>query len=113
MLVHNKGKYVRHVGGVMLIPGGNDVTENELERIQAHKLARFLIEKGELVVPEQGKAKDITNLNATEAIELVKDTFNIQLLKDWEEKEQRKTVLKAIEDQVSGILNPKEDEDEE
>lgn len=29
MLVQNKGKYIRHFGSIMIIPGGNELNEEQ------------------------------------------------------------------------------------
>ncbi|MDQ0299644.1 hypothetical protein J2S78_002064 [Salibacterium salarium] len=116
MLVHNKGKYVRHAAGATLLPGVNDVKESDYKRFSSHPIAKKWIEKGEIKTfeKEETDGEDTTvqstkDLNAEGAIDLVEDTFTVSMLEDWEEKEDRKTVLEAIDKQLAE-LEGKEDE---
>jgi hypothetical protein len=111
MLVHNKGDYVRHIG-VRLIPGVNNLPEAEFKEFHNalnHPLNKYLVEKGEIVIPPD----TISNLGDKEAISLIKDTFALNVLDGFNEEEsnnsKRKTVLKAIEQQIESIKNPPED----
>ncbi len=106
MLIHNKGKYVRHSNDVMLVPGVNNITPEEWEKFKAPKLAQILIDKGEIVPQEEDK--DIADLNAKDAIELIEDTFNVALLEEWKAGEERKTVIEAIEKQIKHIKGEEE-----
>ncbi|WP_205628681.1 hypothetical protein, partial [Acinetobacter baumannii] len=71
MLVHNKGKYVRHAEGVMLVPGANQMEAADWKSFSSHPIMKTLIDKGE-IVPQ----KDLKELGVDEAVELVKDTFS-------------------------------------
>ena len=33
MLVHNKGKFIRHIGDVRLIPGMNELSSSDIEAL--------------------------------------------------------------------------------
>jgi hypothetical protein len=101
MLVQNKGKYVRHAEGVMLIPGANQLESEDFKKFSSHPIMKSLIEKEEIVAHE--KAKSIKELHAEEAINLVKDTFTPSLLEEWKTVEKRKTVLDAIAEQLDVI----------
>lgn len=101
MLVQNKGKYIRHAEDVMLLPGANQIEEDDFNKFSAHPLMKKLIDSGEIIAHE--KEKSFSELNATKAIELVKDTFNSSLLEEWKEAEKRQTVLKAIDEQLAAI----------
>lgn len=103
MLIHNKGNYTRHAAGVMLIPGANQVDANEFEQFSKHPLMAKLIEKGEIVAE-----KGLKDLNADDAIELVKDTHSIEYLEAMKIGETRKTVISAIEAQIKTILGENE-----
>lgn len=111
MLVQNKGKYVRHAEGVMLVPGSNDVSEQDWKKFSNHKIIKSLIDKGEIVTH---KVKSTTDMNANQAIELVEDTFSVDLLEQWKANDDRKTVLDAIEEQLKEIKGEGENgEDDE
>lgn len=106
MLVHNKGKYVRHAEDVMLVPGTNQIETDDWKRFSSHPLMKKLIDQGEIV-----QQKQIKDLNVDDAIELVKDTFSLSLLEEMKAGEKRKTVLDAISTQVNEIQG-KEDPEE-
>lgn len=96
MIVHNKGKYVRHAEGITLIPGANNVEEKDWKKFSGHPISNKLIESGEIV------AKD-DKLTADEAIELAYDTYDLAILEDMKATETRKTVLKAIDEQIKEL----------
>lgn len=98
MLVHNKGKYVRHAGGFLLVPGANDIEANDFKQFSSHPLIQKLIEIGEIV-----PRKNIKDLNVDEAVKLIKDTFSLSLLEEWAAGEKRKGVLDAITAQLDDI----------
>ncbi len=107
MLVHNKGNYTRHAAGVMVIPGVNTIEDAEFENFSKHPLIISLIRSGEIVVPEgisENKAQSLKDLNADDAIELVKDTFSVEYLESLKVDESRKTVLAAIDAQIKAIV---------
>lgn len=96
MFIHNKGKYVRNAAGVQLIPGANNVPEKDWKEFSAHPIIKQLVDDGEIV------AKD-DKLSADEAIELVQDTFDLSILEEMKASESRKTVLKAIDEQIKEL----------
>ncbi|MFP7735503.1 hypothetical protein ACLHDF_19190 [Priestia aryabhattai] len=110
MLVQNKGKYVRHAAGVMLVPGANQLAPTDWKKFSAHPLIKDLVEDEEIVAHES--AKTTKDLNANEAIELVKDTFSLSLLEEWKATEKRSTVLAAITEQSNLIVNGSGEETE-
>jgi len=124
MLVHNKGKYVRHRGNVRVLPGVNDLKEKDWNHFKAHPLNAEVVKSGEVVVlkgeesEEQPGTDDlkISDLNAEEAIEMVEDTFSLELLEEFKADEQaskkRKTVLDAIEAQIKELTEAPEGDQE-
>ena len=105
MLVHNKGNYTRIANDVKVIPGANKLLDAEYTAFVAHPIIKGLIKSGEIVVPEgQNTASfSLKDLDADEAIKLVKDTFSIEFLEKFKEDEKRKTVLSAIDAQIAEI----------
>ncbi|MEK4883473.1 hypothetical protein NST81_01910 [Bacillus sp. FSL W8-0223] len=104
MIVHNKGKYIRHIG-VRLVPGANSLNQEDGEAFlkeSEHPLNKVLLESGEISY----EIKGLSELSAQKAATLVKDTFDLKLLEEWKEKETRKTILKAIDEQIESIKNP-------
>lgn len=62
-------------------------------------------ESTEVVDKKSGKTvkSDLAGMNATNAVEVVKDTLDIPTLESWIDTEDRKTVLKAINAQIEVI----------
>lgn len=120
MLVHNKGRFIRHFGSVRLIPGVNQITDEaakELSKELEKPLNKALVDSREIVLPE-GKSKNtsnqITELNANDAIGLVQDTFDKELLEKFLEDEEasskkRVSVVKAIQEQIETEFNPSDE----
>jgi len=124
MLVHNKGKYVRHRGTVRVLPGVNDIKEKDWNHFKSHPLNAELVKSGEIF--ELGGESDsekseqdyvkITDLNADEAIDMVADTFSLDLLNEFKADEQadknRKTVLEAVDTQIKELTEAPEGDQE-
>lgn len=117
MLVHNKGNYIRHVG-TRLIPGVNSLDDSSatlfLEVVANNPLNKALVGKELFYDEKKETSAGITDMKAEEAIELINDTFDIDLLNTFQDEEEaldkpRKTVLKAIEARIESIVNPDED----
>lgn len=109
MLVQNKGKYIRHAAGLMLIPGANQVESSDWKQFSSHPIMKKIIEKGEIVAHEESES--VKDLSVNDAVELVKDTFDPALLESWREKEKRKGVLEAITsqmDEIKGLGDPED-----
>lgn len=115
MLVHNKGKYVRHRGHVRLLPGANNISEKDWKFFISHKMNKKLADKGEIVAHKAKKEKELESsgegaglkdLSAAEAIELVKDTFDKNLLNQFKEEETRTTVIAEIENKLHEMSSP-------
>lgn len=114
MLVQNKGKHVRHTAGVMVVPGANQVEDAAWKKFSGHPLMKKLVDAGE--IEALGQAKSTKDLNAEKAAVLVKDTFSVDLLEEWKAVETRKTVLEAIDAQLTelqGDGNPDDEPDNE
>ncbi|NSW04805.1 hypothetical protein [Enterococcus faecalis] len=122
MLVHNKGKFIRHIGDVRLIPGMNELSSSDIEAFTEGMevpLNKALENQGEIEIldqPQKGKTKNsvgFSELAANKAVESIADTFDLELLEKWLEEEQanknRTTVVKAIENQIDDIKNPDKD----
>lgn len=118
MIVHNKGDLVRHIG-VRLLPGANKLLafqEAAFNQASEHKLNKFLIDSGEIEVvgnEKKEKADSFSDLNADKAIALASDTFELSVLdvflKEEADGKNRKTVLEAIDAQITKIKTPPED----
>lgn len=119
------------IGSVRFIPGLNYLTEDQWNEIKDHPLLPNRFKEGHLVwvktkgpndfvepnkkVPsgevadtsvssELDLAKDIlADFTIKEAQKMVANTFDVLLLEVWKDKEDRKGVLSAINDQIEKI----------
>lgn len=63
MLVHNKGKFIRHIGDVRLIPGMNELSSSDIETFTKGMevpLNKALENQGEIEIldqPQKGKRR--------------------------------------------------------
>lgn len=63
MLVHNKGKFIRHIGDVRLIPGMNELSSSDIEAFTKGMevpLNKALENQGEIEIldqPQKGKRR--------------------------------------------------------
>lgn len=121
MLVNNKAEYGRHIG-VYLNPGVNDLSEKNAKKFmkvyENPTLQHLFNDDIELV--KESKDEDVSpfvNLNADEAIKLLKETTNVELLeqfkKDELESKNRKTVLEAIDNRIEVLVVPADETFEE
>ena len=93
MLVRNKGNHSYEANGVVLAPGVNDVKEDAFEKFLKHPLMAHLDKKGEFEYQKEEKKP----LTADELMDLIEDTFDLDLLEKMKDGEKRTTVLKAID----------------
>ncbi len=106
---HRKGT-VRLPGIGTLKPGANIVAREAVE------LAKKLTTDAEgdsnipagVVTIEDGKPSTAPERTESEAIELVKDTFDLDMLRAWQADEKRPRVHKAISDQIDEMLKEPE-----
>lgn len=98
MLVQNKGNHSYEANGLVLAPGVNDVKEDVFEQFLKHPLMAHLNKKGEFEYQKEEK-----KLTADDLIELVGDTFDLEVLEKMKDGEKRKTVLEAIENRLEEL----------
>ncbi len=101
MLVQNKGNHSYTANDLTLVPGTNKVDEKEFERFLTHPLMKHLDDKGEFVY-DSGK----TRPSAKDAIAMIEDAFDIDMLEELKGDEDRKTVLDAIDKRIEELKNP-------
>lgn len=94
---------------VRLRPGTNDVKPELWEKAREYRAIAAMLDSGELVEPAQktpAAAPQVTSLeafNEREAIRLVKETVDPDLLELWAAGEKRKKVAAALEAQAKAI----------
>jgi len=97
-----------------LKPGVNDVPPAVWEAWRATKVMKFHLEEGNIKEPSKGAAgveepeleetvPSLAKLSITKSCELVRATFDQELLEKWIGDEQREKVLKAMERQLEKI----------
>lgn len=101
MLVQNKGNHAYTANGLTLNPGTNKVDEKEFEQFLTHPLMKHLNDKGEFTY-DSDKARP----SAKEAIAMIEDAFDIDMLEALKAEEDRKTVLDAIDKRIDELKNP-------
>lgn len=107
---------------VTLLRGINEVSEEDWEgmrkNLKRHLKAgniEVVSEKVEVVEEDKdGKKKkmekvvfDLSNITPKKAVETIKDTWNLDTLKDWLDKEGRSEVRATIANQIENVENPK------
>jgi hypothetical protein len=113
------GQVVKYV---TLLRGINEVSEEDWEGMRKNlkrhlKVGNIEIvsEKVEVVKQDKDGKKeksekivfDLSGLTPKKAVETVKDTWNLDTLKGWLDKEGRDEVRAAIANQVENVENPK------
>jgi len=101
MLVQNKGNHSYEANGLTLVPGTNKVDEKDFEHFLTHPLMQHLNKKGEFAYDS-----DRTRPSAKDAIAMIEDAFDIDMLEALKAEEDRKTVLDAINKRIEELKNP-------
>lgn len=104
-----------------LIPGNNEIADTEWEDIKKHPLVKQYMSDGvitEVTKPDGKKAGEgLAKFSPEEAKKIIKDTFDLRLLKAWTEKEGREVIKTAIETQIKSIeektKKPSKDDNDE
>ncbi|GGC98080.1 hypothetical protein GCM10011573_29510 [Enterococcus wangshanyuanii] len=121
MIVKNNGNYIRHIGGVMLIPGVNNLDESDSKRFEEDMslaLNKKLVDSKEIEFTSSGSGKSvdsITDMKVPEASELIQDTFSLELLEQWiqdenNSKKPRTSIINQLENRIEEIKNPPADD---
>lgn len=120
-------------GDFRVMPGVNLVRPEIWEAVKNHPGVVQRLKKGDLVVmnqppvsveappvapkPEvpggadqQAENYDLKDYSFTDAMDIVKETLDLEVLKDWETKEDRKTVLAVIKSQIQVVSLEKKGE---
>lgn len=101
MLVQNKGNHSYQANGLTLAPGTNKVDEKEFDRFLSHPLMAHLDKQGEFVYDSEK-----TKPSAKDLIAMIEDSFDVDMLNELKQDEDRKTVLDAIEKRIEELKNP-------
>lgn len=101
MLIQNKGNHSYQANGLTLAPGTNKVTEKDFEHFLSHPLMSHLDEQGEFVYTKEKKEP-----TAKELIAMIDDSYDVDMLNELKNGEDRKTVLDAIIKRIEELTNP-------
>jgi hypothetical protein len=116
VVVHNNRKGTLFVPGAGLLrPGANTISREALATMKQKTTAPDGTSSvpGNVLTIDEDAPAGTEGRAAASAISLVKDTFNLELLNEWLNTEDRATVVKAINDQVELLTKEPEDEEEE
>ncbi len=97
---------------IRLLPGRNDVLPAEWEIVREYDIIKAMLDAVELEEPAAktpAAAPQVTSLkdfNEREALKLIKETVDADLLILWGDSEQRKGVMAALEKQLK-LVDPK------
>lgn len=101
--------------GFNLIPGVNEVTDDQFKQIKSTFKGKILLDEGKIEVVAAPKTdakgkKDtdeaacpLIGMPVKEAVETVKATLRLDLLNAWKAADDRKAIQNAIEDQLQAI----------
>ena len=100
------------LNSVLLHPGDNILTPEQLAAVEGLDYWRALVEVGAIAVaPDPGEAveaepetiPDITGLNVTQARDLVANCYDVELLRHWQGVDPRKGVQGAISSRLTTL----------
>lgn len=129
LLIDYNQANIYRCGELYLIPGINEVKEEIWKEVADHPLVKKRIETGQITIlkPEQSQsdsqesdtssvppANPFTGLNFKEAKEIIAQTYDLLTLEKWMKTEDRKNILKLLEEQIESLKvqkteNPKKD----
>ena len=114
------GKADQSAKCVVLVPGNNKLDQVDVKYVKAHPGLARMLEDGRLTITreesgnaEAAKKKDIAveleGLNQDQAIKIIKETYNVELLESWSESESRAKPSKEIERQLKRLFDGTDD----
>jgi len=119
MLIDHKATHVYLVGDFKFMPGVNSVSKQDWEKIKDHPHVKFKLENDDLKIISDKESGDeqesaaagvpaamhsLMEFSPKDALRIVDSTFDVDLLKSWEQDEKRKVVRVAIVAQVKKIM---------
>jgi hypothetical protein len=116
VVVHVNRKGTLTVPGLgTLRPGANKVSREALELMKQKTTAPDGTSSipGKVLSIDEDAPAGTVGRKADQAISLVKDTFDVELLGEWLEQDDRATVRKAINDQIELLLKEPEEDGED
>lgn len=110
MYIHYKKPNVLRANGkngsvFLFVPGNNDVPKSVWDDLMANKNFKRRVDEGSLTVVSEKDSDpegiaSLADFGTAEAKQIVRDTYDPLLLRQWMKTEQRKTVAAVIEEQL-------------
>lgn len=136
MIIKRTRANIRIIRGITFYPGTNKVSDADGESLQndesflreieagylqivdAKRSARIVEDDdekdiGKSVNEAQDFADEVSNIRASDAISIIKDTLRVDFLEALEKIETRKSVLRAVSNQIEELTEEEEKEEEE
>jgi hypothetical protein len=67
---------------------------------------QMYLDRGVLTIEDESEKPSLSSRNPTQAIALVKETYDKKLLEAWQRDEARPTVIKVLEAQITTLTPP-------
>ncbi len=104
---------------IVCMPGVNVLEDEVWDRVKTNPNIKMLLEDKKLSVlrekqkdgtVKKGEAKELTGLTPDEAVAIVNKTYNLEVLEEWADSEDRNKVRRACETQIQKLkIQKKED----
>lgn len=102
--------------GLTFLPGVNDVPDELLALFEDNKLVRRMFEDDDKLEVVKGAPKkaevSLSELKAGQAVKLVRETIDVELLTRWRGEEEREDVIKAIDARLKKLEPEGKEKDE-
>lgn len=94
-----------------LLPGVNEIPDTKWTEAKKILVIRNLLDEGTL---EEIGSKSLVSLAPNKAVNVVLETLDRDLLRDWRARDRRAKVVEAIDKQLAKLkIDPKKDKKEE
>lgn len=109
MIVSVNQPRVIHLSNKILVPGANQVDAKEFAEELKNPVVKKMVEDMVISFDEKdldGKSQDekhLSKLQPKQAVDLIENTVEIELLEKWQNEDDRKQVQKAIEKQIEAL----------
>lgn len=123
MLVRRHKPNIFVLAGVRFYPGITEVKGKDIDTVKSHRAWKSQLDAGVMEevsaddVKKKDKTGDIAEMNANDAIKVVRETYAIPVLQDMHDRETDKkgrvSILNAIRDQITEIKKPPDQKDKD
>jgi len=113
VLKDEKGNILKDVNGqnslkeIVFIPGNNTISKKDWNYLKNLEIIKAQLEEGDkwfkIISDDEDELKSLDGINMPDAIKIVVQTFNRNLLELWRKSETRKKVVEVIEKQLEDL----------